>query len=212
MTTELEAAPAATPETRTPAQQAFDRWMAKWEGPLNLEEAHAKSEFYLEIAGFMLGALNDQIAELRTEKASAELVRRLFDSNARLSAGLKAMEDDLSDLRESVRCWPPSTAHGQAMARLEEHVQEQYVAIAKLLTMPALGATQTEPTIRIRRNYSPPTKDRGWNCEHTVESEYPLDDIDAAQIAAHDAMVYGLVERECIRRDELEGRTRRHFA
>lgn len=68
------------------------------------------------------------------------------------------------------------------------------------------GGVQT----RVRANFSPPTKDRGWNCEHTVEIENNgAIDWEAASEAW--ATAYEKGEAECIRRDESEGRARRYY-
>lgn len=68
------------------------------------------------------------------------------------------------------------------------------------------GGIQT----RVRANFSPPTKDRGWNCEHTVEIENN-GAIDWEATAAEWAKAYEAAEAECTRRDNAEGRARRHY-
>lgn len=72
------------------------------------------------------------------------------------------------------------------------------------------GPSQSGVQTRIRANFSPPTKDRGWNCEHTVEIERD-GDIDFEATSAAWAEAYTRVEAECIRRDELEGRARKYY-
>ena len=66
--------------------------------------------------------------------------------------------------------------------------------------------------VRIRRKYMPPTKDRGWQCEHSLEGIYPEDNIPWERIAIEDNRAYRETELECVRRDAAEGRVRRHFA
>jgi hypothetical protein len=68
------------------------------------------------------------------------------------------------------------------------------------------GGVQT----RVRANFSPPTKDRGWNCEHTVEIEN-AGTIDWEATSAAWAKAYEMAEAECTRRDNAEGRARRHY-
>lgn len=66
--------------------------------------------------------------------------------------------------------------------------------------------------VRIRRKYMPPTKDRGWQCEHSIEGIYPEDAIPWERIAIEDNRAYRETELECVRRDTAENRVRRHFA
>lgn len=91
---------------------------------------------------------------------------------------------------------------------MSRRIVELERSIDDLMAGSAVGSNQPP---RFRRNYSPPTKDRGWNCEHTVESAFPMTDEDRERIAAEDARAYELVEAECIRRDAAEGRVRRYF-
>lgn len=75
------------------------------------------------------------------------------------------------------------------------------------------GGVATKTPVRVRLSYGPPTKDRGWNFETTVEPTEPdvtAIDWDAIKVAL--ARSYAIGEAEAIRRDELEGRTRRYFS
>lgn len=74
------------------------------------------------------------------------------------------------------------------------------------------AATTREPTIRVRLSFNPPTKDRGWNFESTVEPVSSADRIDWDALRTAAERVYEIGEAECVRRDAAEGRERRHFA
>ena len=76
--------------------------------------------------------------------------------------------------------------------------------------MKAGPPTGNTSQVRVRANFSPPTKDRGWNCEHTVEIEN-AGTIDWEATSAAWAKAYEAAEAECTRRDNAEGRARRHY-
>jgi len=73
------------------------------------------------------------------------------------------------------------------------------------------GKHSDSPTVRVRMSFSPPTKDRGWNCEQTVEVD-GMTTVDWDDIARKCEDAYDVAESECMRRDKADGRERKHFA
>ena len=69
--------------------------------------------------------------------------------------------------------------------------------------------------ILVRRKWMPPTKDRGWQCEHSLTQMVPIEDdagINWKAVLLADAELSEAVEAECARRDASEGRPRRFFS